>query len=211
MAQHNHDLATERRGYHHGRLKEALIEAARTLVAERGLAFFTLAEAAKMVGVTGAAPYRHFVDRNELLVELVRRGFDDFANRLERAWGDGGPTALVAFAQVGQAYLDFARAEPALFSAMFALSLPHEPTAIADGGHRAQAVVQSACAAVLKQFGAPTHEAKSLGMQIWAITHGIAQLAISGHLDRAGIDPMELLNTAGLRLVQAEVRAAMKR
>ena len=66
MAQKRSELAGERRGYHHGRLKDAVIEAARALVAERGLAEFTLAEAAKMVGVTGAAPYRHFVDRTEL-------------------------------------------------------------------------------------------------------------------------------------------------
>ena len=54
-----------RRGYHHGRLRDALVEAARTLVAERGTAGFTLAEAAKRVGVTAAAPYRHFSDRRQ--------------------------------------------------------------------------------------------------------------------------------------------------
>ncbi|MFO1117901.1 MAG: TetR/AcrR family transcriptional regulator [Beijerinckiaceae bacterium] len=211
MAQKRSELAGERRGYHHGRLKDAVIEAARALVAERGLAEFTLAEAAKMVGVTGAAPYRHFVDRTELLAELVRKGFDDFASGLERAWGDGGPTALSAFMRVGQAYLEFARAEPALYSAMFAYQLPHEPTAIADGGHRAQRVVQNACAAVLKQFGAPADGARSLGMQIWAITHGVAQLSISGQFARAGVDPMEMLSETAMRLVQAEVRVSIKR
>ena len=83
------DFCGGRRGYHHGRLKDALIEAARNLVAERGPAGFTLSEAAKRVGVTAAAPYRHFADRNALMSELAQRGFETFSDRLERAWDNG--------------------------------------------------------------------------------------------------------------------------
>src|SRR5579863_8692041 len=90
-----------RRGYHHGRLKDALIEAARILIAEHGPSGFTLAEAAKRVGVTGAAPYRHFGDS------------------LAGAWDEGKPDARIALRRMGRAYLAFARAEPGLYSAMF--------------------------------------------------------------------------------------------
>ena len=89
-------FAEGRRGYHHGRLKDALIEAARALIAENGPAGFTLAEAAKRVGVTGAAPYRHFADRNALIGELARRGFEIFGENLARAWDDGRPDARAA-------------------------------------------------------------------------------------------------------------------
>ncbi|RZK91505.1 MAG: TetR/AcrR family transcriptional regulator, partial [Methylobacterium sp.] len=57
------DGPADRRGYHHGNLKEALIEAARRFIAERGIGGFTLVDAARLVGVTPAALYRHFRGR----------------------------------------------------------------------------------------------------------------------------------------------------
>jgi AcrR family transcriptional regulator len=99
--------ALARRGYHHGNLKDALVEAARTLIAERGASGFTLAEAAKLAGVTPAAPYRHFNDRNALLCELARRGFDAFGARLGEAWSAGRPDPVAALWRMGEAYLDF--------------------------------------------------------------------------------------------------------
>src|ERR1039458_614777 len=101
-----------RRGYHHGRLKDALIEAARSLIAQRGPNGFTLSEAAKLVGVTAAAPYRHFADRNELIGALARTGLVLFGDRLAKAWDDGRPEARVALRRMGRAYLAFATAEP---------------------------------------------------------------------------------------------------
>ena len=63
------------RGYHHGNLKEALIRAALELIAQKGPAGFTFAEAARWAGVSPAAPYRHFRDRDELLIDVARRSF----------------------------------------------------------------------------------------------------------------------------------------
>src|SRR5438045_2414711 len=84
------------RGYHHGNLKEALIRAALELIAEKGSAGFTFAEAARWAGVSPAAPYRHFRDRDDLLIDVARRGFDAFTQVLERAWGDGRPNPSAA-------------------------------------------------------------------------------------------------------------------
>jgi len=64
------------RGYHHGNLKEALLQAALGLIAEKGAAGFTFADAARSAGVSPAAPYRHFRDRDELLASIAQRGFD---------------------------------------------------------------------------------------------------------------------------------------
>jgi AcrR family transcriptional regulator len=69
------------RGYHHGNLKETLIRAALELIAQKGPAGFTFAEAARWAGVSPAAPYRHFRDRDELLIDVARRGFDRFGLR----------------------------------------------------------------------------------------------------------------------------------
>ena len=101
------------RGYHHGNLKEALVRAALELIAEKGPAGFTFAEAARWAGVSPAAPYRHFRDRDELLADVARRGFERFATALKTAWDDGRPDPFTAFDRLGKAYLHFARSEPA--------------------------------------------------------------------------------------------------
>jgi AcrR family transcriptional regulator len=107
-----------RRGYHHGNLREALIEAALDLIATKGPGGFTFADAARSGGVSAAAPYRHFRDRDALLADVARRGFELFAARLNQAWSDGRPDPVTAFENVGRAYLAFARDEPAYYSAM---------------------------------------------------------------------------------------------
>src|SRR5581483_8139678 len=109
----------ERRGYHHGNLREALVEAATTLLAEKGPGSFTIAEAARLAGVSPAAPYRHFRDAEALLAEVALRGFDRFAAALAAAWNDGRPEPLHAFEALGRAYLAFARDQPAYHAAMF--------------------------------------------------------------------------------------------
>ena len=120
------DQATGRRGYHHGNLREALIRAALNLIAEKGPAGFTFADAARSAGVSSAAPYRHFRDRQALLADVARRGFELFEERLDRAWNEGRPDPFVAFENVGRAYLAFAREEPAFYSAMFEAGLPFD-------------------------------------------------------------------------------------
>ncbi|MEO6382717.1 MAG: helix-turn-helix domain-containing protein, partial [Nitrobacter sp.] len=79
------------RGYHHGNLKEALLQAALGLIAEKGAAGFTFADAARSAGVSPAAPYRHFRDRDELLSSIAQRGFEQFEALLTKAWDDGRP------------------------------------------------------------------------------------------------------------------------
>src|SRR6187455_3879039 len=93
------------RGYHHGNLKEALVNAALALIAEKGAAGFTFADAARWAGVSPAAPYRHFRDRDALLADVARRGFERFEQRLAAAWDDGRPSPLAALERLGAAYL----------------------------------------------------------------------------------------------------------
>ena len=85
------DQGRSERGYHHGNLKEALLQAALGLIAEKGAAGFTFADAARMAGVSPAAPYRHFRDRDELLSSIAQRGFEQFEALLTQAWDDGRP------------------------------------------------------------------------------------------------------------------------
>ena len=133
------------RGYHHGNLKEALLQAALGLIAEKGAAGFTFADAARMAGVSPAAPYRHFRDRDELLSSIAQRGFEQFEALLTQAWDDGRPDTVTAFERLGKAYLAFAREEPAFYSAMFESGLPVDlsPT-LQTASERAFGVIRAA-------------------------------------------------------------------
>ena len=112
-----------RRGYHHGNLREALMKAALDLIAAKGPAGFTFAEAARAAGVSPAAPYRHYRDRDALMADVARHAFEVFEAKLKQAWANGTPDPFTAFERVGRAYLAFARAEPAKYSAMFEAGL----------------------------------------------------------------------------------------
>src|SRR5262245_47643485 len=127
-----------RRGYHHGNLREALIRAALDLIAQKGPAGFTFADAARAAGVSSAAPYRHYRDREALLIDVARRGFELFAERLEAAWANGQPDPFKAFEAIGRAYLAFARDETAYYSAIFATGVQ------ADASHELREVGVSA-------------------------------------------------------------------
>ena len=133
------------RSYHHGNLKEALVRAALELIAEKGPAGFTFADAARWAGVSPAAPYRHYRDRDALLADVAKRGFDEFAAALAKAWNDGKPDLMSAFDRLGKAYLAFARTEPAYYSAMFEAGVPADvDPELRDAGERAFGVLRGA-------------------------------------------------------------------
>ncbi len=200
----------ERRAYHHGRLKEALVEAARMLVSERGPEGFTLADAAKLAGVTAAAPYRHFADRNALLEELTRRGFELFGVKLSEAWADGKPDAATAMSCMGEAYLAFARDEPGLYSAMFSNVRTLNAPEVGAAATHALELLRGASSALLSHAGVTGADARALAFEIWSMSHGVAMLALAGHLDPAfdGADPSVILRRSIWALVDAAVRSA---
>jgi AcrR family transcriptional regulator len=166
------------RGYHHGNLKEALVNAALELIRQKGPAGFTFAEAARWAGVSPAAPYRHFRDRDELLGDVARRGFEQFADVLKLAWNDGNPDAMTAFDRVGKAYLGFARTEPAYYSAMFEAGVPLESNAeLNAAGDRAFGVLRLACEKLIERLPAGKRPpAMMMALHVWSLSHGIASL-----------------------------------
>lgn len=202
MAWHSRQGPGSRRGYHHGNLREALIKAALDLIAAKGPSGFTFAEAARAAGVSPAAPYRHYRDRDALMADVALHGFNQFEGKLKAAWGKGEPDVVTAFERVGHAYLAFARAEPALYSAMFESGLSFQAfPELQLAGDRAFAVLRDACAAIV----AAMPESKRppvmmMALHIWAQSHGIASLFARGDDARRPI-PMtaeDLLDAATL-------------
>ena len=167
------------RGYHHGNLKEALLQAALGLIAEKGPAGFTFADAARTAGVSAAAPYRHFRDRDDLLGSIAQRGFEQFEATLGAAWDDGRPDTVSAFMRVGKAYLAFARNEPAFYSAMFESGLPVDANPpLQAASERAFAIIRAAAErlAALAPPGVPRPPAMMMALHIWSMSHGVASL-----------------------------------
>jgi AcrR family transcriptional regulator len=175
------------RGYHHGNLKEALLQAALDLIAKKGAAGFTFADAARLAGVSPAAPYRHFRDRDELLSSIAQRGFEQFESALSQAWDDGRPDTVTAFERVGKAYLAFAREQPSFYSAMFESGVALDVSAGAHAAsERAFAVIRAAAErlAALAPPGTPRPPAMMMALHIWSMSHGIASLFARGDAAR---------------------------
>ena len=191
------------RGYHHGNLKEALLQAALDLIAQKGPAGFTFAEAARSAGVSPAAPYRHFRDRDDLLASIAQRGFEQFEATLTAAWDDGRPDTVTAFERIGKAYLNFARTEPAFYSAMFESGIPADSSPeLAAAGERAFGVIRAAAErlAALTPPGVTRPPAMMMALHIWSLSHGVASLFGRGDAARRKLpmSPEDLLEAGAL-------------
>jgi AcrR family transcriptional regulator len=194
------------RTYHHGNLKEALVRAALDLIAEKGPAGFTFADAARGAGVSPAAPYRHFRDRDELLANVALQGFERFTAMLATAWNESRPTPQKAFENLGKAYLAFARTEPAYYSAMFEAGIPltGNPELLA-ASERAFAVLRTASEVLIAEMPAKQRPpVLMMALHIWSISHGIASLFGRGDAARRKLpmSPEELLEAAVLIYLQ---------
>lgn len=191
-----------KRGYHHGNLREALIKAALDLISQKGPAGFTFAEAARAAGVSAAAPYRHYRDRDALIADVAKRGYDSFELALTKAWNGGKPDVHTAFDALGRAYLAFAKREPAYFAAMFesGLSFATFPE-LKDAGDRAFNVLREACAALAETLPPDKRPpVLMMALHIWSLSHGIAALFARGDSARRAIPmaPEDLLEAGVL-------------
>ncbi len=187
-----------KRGYHHGDLRRALIEAALTLISEKGPQGFTLSEAAKEAGVTPAAVYRHFAGREDLIAEIARQGYEVFADLMEFAYAEGKPSALQAFEATGRAYLAFARKYPGHYVAMFesGIGVNANPE-LAHAARRAWDVLEKAAQALSEHIPPDRRPPASMfSAHIWALSHGVVELFARGSPGRRSpFPPEELLET----------------
>lgn len=178
------------------------MKAALELIAEKGTAGATFAEAARRAGVSPAAPYRHFRDRDELLAAVATEGFERFAKALQAAWDEGRPTPAKAYEHLGRAYLEFARTHPADYVAMFESGLPAEAhPALSQAGQDAFAVLRAAADVLVASMPAPGRPpALMVALHTWALAHGVASLfgRADGARRKLPMPPEDLLEAAFL-------------
>ena len=189
-----------KRGYHHGNLRAALMDAALDLIEKKGPTGFTLSEAAKQAGVTPAAVYRHFEGREDLIAEAARQGYEIFADVMERAYQSGQPSALAAFEATGRAYLAFARKFPGHYIAMFesGISVNRTPE-LAAAASRASAVLERAADDLSQHIPEDRRPPASMfSAHVWAMSHGVVELFARNSPGRASPFPPEDLLESGI-------------
>jgi AcrR family transcriptional regulator len=171
-----------RRRYHHGNLKQLLLDSAVALIAEAGPRAFTLRELARRARVSHNAPYRHFKNKDDLLAAVAAQGFDllTLAMTLEMAKGH---TALERLHLAGRGYVQFAMNWPQHILVMFETPSPDAPRPeYAASGLRAFQILLDAIAAVQAESGLPAGDPHPFAIAAWAGVHGLAKLAISRRL-----------------------------
>lgn len=187
-----------KRGYHHGNLRQALVDAALDLIREKGPTGFTLSEAAKQAGVTPAAVYRHFEGREDLIAEAALQGYEIFADLMQYAYDKGQPSDLAAFEATGRAYLAFARKHPGHYIAMFesGISVNRNPE-LAAVARRAWAVLEKAAADLSRHIPPEKRPpAAMFSAHIWALSHGVVELfARNSPGTQSPFPPEDLLET----------------
>jgi len=173
--------AAKPKPYHHGDLRNALLDAARALLEEGPLADLSLRAVARRAGVSHAAPYRHFPNHESLLVELATEGFVELRGELIAAATQKGAESD-RIAKIGAAYMRFVARRPALARLMFGPQLPNRDRFEALG---------AAADSIGGEIGAALHD-PALGLAVWAAVHGLAMLILENVIDlgqrRSGLD-----------------------
>lgn len=190
----------KKRGYHHGNLRQALVEAALSLIETKGPTGFTLSEAAKTAGVTPAAVYRHFEGRDDLIAEVALQGYEIFGELMEYAYASGQPSALARFEATGRAYLAFARRHPGHYVAMFesGVSVNRTPE-LAAASKKAKGVLEHAASELSQHIPADKRPPASMfSAHIWALSHGVVELFARGTPGVIAPFPPEDLLEAGI-------------
>jgi AcrR family transcriptional regulator len=188
-------LVLPKKRFHHGDLREALIAATRELLIEQGPAGFTLADACRRAGVTTAAPYKHFRDKQEILEEIVLRGFAELAAANAKAVSEGGPGTIAGITAMGISYLEFAVAQPAVFRLMFGhKSEIKNAKEVDETGNQCLKHVIDEVATYSRKHG-HTADAEAIALRLWTFVHGASSLELDGDYGRVarGLDVRKMI------------------
>ena len=195
--------------YHHGDLRAALIDVAISLIAERGVREFSLAEASRRLGVTVAAPYRHFADRDDLLAAVGMRALGEFAAALAAEERDTDPPEQ-RLAALARAYVRFAGEQRPLFDTLFVAGIDKNRYPEFRRAFHALEDTFRACALEVCEHDARAADALMAATE--ATAHGHATLLLDGAFDDEE-DPVgsaaEQAAAATLAIIQG--RAALRR
>ena len=169
-----------RRPYHHGNLRESLLDGALRVIAESGPAAFTLREVARRAGVSHNAPYRHFRDKDALLAAVAAQGFRELTRAMQAA-GAQPANALDKLKQSGLAYVAFAVRRPEHFTVMFDAQIrASTDPEYAQASQEAFNTLVNYIRDCEKARQLPAGNTTERALYSWSLVHGIAKLAVAG-------------------------------
>jgi AcrR family transcriptional regulator len=186
-------MSSTREAYHHGDLRNALIASAIRLIEDTGPGAFSLREAAREVGVSANAAYRHFEDKSALMGAAAEQGFAQLSQCMIRAMDraskekHGQCASIARFKSVGRAYIEFALDHPELFRLMFSqsgaecLSSPKSERTSEDGGETAWGLLGQSLDTLVDDRVMTEERRKGAELKAWTVVHGFASLALDGH------------------------------
>lgn len=199
-----------RRTYHHGDLRQALVDATLELIAREDAGAVSLREVARQAGVSAAAPYHHFRDKNALLAAVAEEGFRALNGHMEEALAGGreaGPTEMLRL--LARCYVHFAIEHPSHYRVMFREEWNDEekyPSTHAEGMRAFQRLLEWAAATRAAQGG--DGDAETLALTTWSWVHGLASLWNEGPLrKKTGAGSVEPLLERSLDLFARLVSA----
>ncbi|QIB67329.1 TetR/AcrR family transcriptional regulator [Kineobactrum salinum] len=170
--------------YHHGDLRNALIVAAAELIEESGSTDFAMIDAARRAGVSSAAPYRHFRDKNSLLDAVAELGFlglTEAGNAATAGQPQGSAEAIIA---LGKAYIGFVTSHPQFYSLMWGdMSWREVPAEQEKQSGSCFYALADAVGAWCRANGRDDEDVLQLSIKLWALAHGLSSIAMHGHVD----------------------------
>lgn len=187
--------------YHHGNLRQALLQEAVRTIQAQGVEGLTLRAVGQSLGVSRTALYRHFADKSALLAEVAREGFQTLRLQLVDAWERGGH-GREGFEEMSVAYVRFALTHPSHYRVMFGrfVEASAKTPELLEEGSGAFQVLVDALVAQQQEGLVRSDEPLQLAQYIWAIVHGIAMLAIDGRLRGQHADVERLVHFAAERI-----------
>lgn len=195
--------ASSKQRYHHGDLRQALIDASHQLLIEKGADNFSLADACRVAGVSTAAPYKHFRDKLEILEAIVEQGFARLADRSVKAARAAGEGTLEGVVAMGHAYVEFAIMETAVFRLMFGQNSELKKA------EEVQTTGRACFSNVIEQVGiycarnGCEGDPRFIAVQLWTFVHGAACLQIDADYEKVApeLDLSVLISDAARRLL----------
>jgi AcrR family transcriptional regulator len=194
-------MTNSARAYHHGDLRAALLDEAAAMITEEGAASVTMRELGRRLGVSRAAPYRHFADKTALLVAVAAAGFDRLSGRLQTNDGGGPRSSVERFRRMGEEYVRFAVENPAHYRLMYgkeALTRQDRPE-LREAANAIFDQLVGVFQAHQRSGAIKRQDPQAQAYVAWSAVHGLASLWIEGQIQAtADIDGLTRQTTRTL-------------
>ena len=181
-------VASATRPYHHGNLRSALLARAVEVIDERGVQDLSLREIARDVGVSHAAPRRHFADRQALLDALAVEGFERLGSALRDAISGAGDAFPARLDAIARTYVGFATSHAALVELMFATKRRHESDALHEAANESLSVLLDVIADAQAAGELVPGDRERVAIPIFAALQGLTAMVNGGMLDASQLD-----------------------